>query len=339
MRKTVAILLATAALAQDAGVAEPAQNRLDEANKKAAEKVYRTVADAGSPIRNRLRGLKKEDVIVVGGLFDFVQEVLKAYRCPHTVITPAELEHHPLDPAHFKIIFLNCHYMDRNFPRTQEQRPRPTKAAAAARLEEVLRDAGLTKADSPGQAIRQRFFEVMYFADSKYSLNGLKKLGAAIKQGAWVMSTDWAILALEQALPGWGIRWTGHSTYEETIEVRPGLTGKRHSLLKGVFGQPAKARWWLETEAYLFKVKGRHKLLVESRKLAARYHGHKNVVVLLEPGKGRVMHALSHGWLQKGRADDISVMHKLMLNYLTEKSIRNWRRRHADVAAREKQKK
>ena len=334
MRKPAAILLAAAVLAQDPGEPEPAGNRLDEANKKAAEKVYRTVADAGSPIRNRLRGLRKEDVIVVGGLFDFVQEVLRAYRCPFTVITPAELEHHPLDPAPFKIIFLNCHYMDRNFPAGQERRARPSKAAAAARLERVLEKAGLSEANSPGQAIRKRFAEVSYFAGSKYSLAGLKRLGAAIKQGAWVMSTDWAVLALEKALPGWGIRWTGRSTYEETIEVRPGLTGKRHSLLKGVFGLPPKARWWLETEAYLFRVKGRHKLLVESRKLAARYHGNKNVVALLEPGKGRVMHALSHGWLQKGRADDISVMHKLMLNYLTEKSIRNWRLRRAEAAAK-----
>ena len=109
------------------------------------------------------------------------------------------------------------------------------------------------------------------------------------------MSSDWAVLALERALPG-TVRWTGHTTYEETVEVIPGMTGKRHSLMKGVFGKPAKARWWLETEAYLFAVKGKHKRLVESRQLAARYHGNKNIAVLFEPGKGRVLHnVLGHG--------------------------------------------
>ena len=43
-------------------------------------------------------------------------------------------------------------------------------------------------------------------------------------------------------------------------------------------------------------------------------------------------HALSHGWLQKGEADDIGVMHKLMLNPLTEKSIANYRARRAAAA-------
>ena len=168
----------------------------------------------------------------------------------------------------------------------------------------------------------------MFHAGSRYSVTGLKKLGAAVRKGAWVVSTDWAVLALEKALPG-TIRWTGHTTFEETLEVKPGLSGRRHPWLKGVFPKRGKAKWWVETEAYLFSVKGRHRLLVESRALAARYHGNKAVVALLEPGKGRVLHALSHGWLQKGRAEDISVMHKLLINVLTEKSVANWRARRA----------
>jgi hypothetical protein len=77
MRPAAALLLVAAVLAEDAG---PGKTRLDEANREAAKEVYRTVAREGSDVTNRLRGLKKEDVIVVGGLFDFVQEVLTAYR-------------------------------------------------------------------------------------------------------------------------------------------------------------------------------------------------------------------------------------------------------------------
>ena len=60
--------------------------------------------------------MKKEDVIVVGGLFDFMQEMLVAFRCPHTVIRPSELEHIDLEPVGRKILLLNCHLMDRRFP-------------------------------------------------------------------------------------------------------------------------------------------------------------------------------------------------------------------------------
>ena len=216
-------------------------------------------------------------------------------------------------------------------PASQDERAQLSDAEAERRLRQVLKEAGLDGENAPGKAIRERFKDVKFFAGSKYSLAGLKRLGAAVRKGSWLMSSDWAVLALERALPG-TVRWTGHTTYEETVEVIPGMTGKRHSLMKGVFGKPAKARWWLETEAYLFAVKGKHKRLVESRQLAARYHGNKNIAVLLEPGKGRVLHALSHGWLQSGREDDMAVMQRLMLNFLTEKSIQNWRR------AREKKK-
>ena len=323
MRKAFLLLVVTAVLGQDPGA--PAGNRLDEANRNAAKRILKTMEREGSDITNRLRGLRKEDVIVVGGLFDFVQEILVAYRCPHTVIAPDELEHHKLEPFERKIFFLNCHLMDRDFPASQDKRARLSDAEADRRLRQVLKEAGLDGENAPGKAIRKRFKDVKFFAGSKYSVAGLKRLGAAVRKGSWLMSSDWAVLALERALPG-TVRWTGHTTYEETVEVIPGMTGKRHSLMKGVFGKPAKARWWLETEAYLCAVKGKHKRLVESRQLAARYHGNKNIAVLLEPGKGRVLHALSHGWLQRGREDDIAVTQRLMLNFLTEKSVQNWRR-------------
>jgi len=319
------LLLFLAALAPGQEADGPASSRLDEANKKAAERVHRTVAREGGHITNRLRGLTKEDVVVVGGLFDFVQEILVAYRCPHTIITPAELEHHRLEPVERKIFLLNCHLMQRDFPASSPRRARPSERDAERILEQTLKDAGLDARTAPGRAIRERFKEVKYFAGSTYSVAGLRRLGAAVKGGAWVFSTDWAVLALERALPN-TIRWIGRSTYEETIEVRPSLIGRRHDLLKGVFEQKS-ARWWLETEAYLFAMKGRYKVLIESRALAARYGGNRNVVVLLEPGKGRVLHSLSHGYLQRGKTHDITSMQRLVLNFLIEKSIQNHRRK------------
>ena len=78
MRRTAALLLASLALGQEGD--EPAQSRLDEANRKAAADVRRTFAREGVMLTTQMKGLRKEDLIVVGGLFDFVQEVLTAHK-------------------------------------------------------------------------------------------------------------------------------------------------------------------------------------------------------------------------------------------------------------------
>jgi len=317
------LLLAGFLLGQEAG---PADTRLDPANLKAAATVYRTFAKRGALLSTQFKGLRKEDVIVVGGLFDFVQEVLSAYRLEHTVLTPAELEHHPLPEPERKLFFLNCHLLDRRFPPSQPAAERASDEEAARRLRQVLKHAGLDGAGAPGQAIRERFAEVSHFAGSDYSRAGLERLGGAIRAGAWAVSTDWAVLALEKALPG-VIRWTGRTTFEEKVEVRPALAGRRHPLLKGVFPDPARAKWWIEAEGYLFATgKGRATVLIDSRALGARYRGNKSVVVLLEPGRGRVLHALTHGYLQKGKAEDVGVMQKLLLNFVIGKSLQNYER-------------
>ena len=93
MRKLSALLLLAAALGARAGEEPdgPAPARLDKANEEAARSVVKPFAREGGHLPPRLKGLGKEDVIVVGGLFDFVQEILVAFRCPHTVIRPADL--------------------------------------------------------------------------------------------------------------------------------------------------------------------------------------------------------------------------------------------------------
>jgi len=151
MRRAAALLLASLALGQEAD--EPAESRLDEGNRKAAAQVRRTFAREGKLLSGQLRGLRKEDLIVVGGLFDFVQEVLTAHRVEHTVITPAELEHHPLPAPERKLFLLNCHLVDRDFAASAPARPRATDGEAQATLERVLREAELTGDTSPGKAL------------------------------------------------------------------------------------------------------------------------------------------------------------------------------------------
>jgi len=337
MPRTITVLLLVAALAggQEQGGAageddaELGANRLDKTNREAAAQVRRTVAQKGRNLGAQLRGLRAEDVVVIGGLFDFTQEILKAFRVPHRVVRPADLEYLELKTPERMVFFLNCHLLDRKFAGSLPNEPRPDAATARRRLAAALKAAGLDGPSAPGKAIRERFEEVMYFAGSDYSAKGLKKLGAAVRKGAWAVSMDWALLAAEKALPN-SIRWTGHTTYEETVKVQASAAGRRHSLMQGVFGEKKNVKWWLETESYLFKVTAKHTTLIESRALAARYHGRKKVVVLLEPGKGRWLHALAHGYLQRGNSGDAAVMMRLLLNYLLEKSLQNWKRDTSD---------
>jgi hypothetical protein len=297
---------------------------MDDANRKAAEQVYRTVADPTYGITNRLRGLRKEDVIVVGGLFDFMQEMLVAFRCPHTVITPAELDKVSFDPDR-QVVILNCHLMDRSFAKTNIDAERPSEEEAERRLQQTLAEAGLDENNAPGAAIRARFQEVKFFAGSKYSMPALGRLGSFVRRGGWLFSTDWAILAVEAACPG-TIRSVTQRTFEEVVEVRPTAMGLRHPLLEGAFStQPPKARWWIETEGILFKVESpKGKVLVESNQLAARYGGNRNVLAAVEFDKGLIVHALCHGYLQKGATQDLSPMHRVLANFLMMRSKHNW---------------
>lgn len=323
MRKSLLLLLAAAALGQDEG---PAKNRLDEANRAAAEKVYRTVADPTYGITNRLRGLAKEDVVVVGGLFDFVQEILVAYRCPFTEISPTQLDKFSFNPER-QILFLNCHLINDKFPQSNMAVQELTEEEAQRNLERVLKESGLTDETAPGNAIRKRFEEVKMFAGATYSMAALHRMGSFVQKGGWIFSTDWAILAVQAACPN-TLQATGAKTFEETIEVTPSAFGRRSPLLEGAFepGKP-RARWWVEVESYLFDLKSpRARLLVESSQLAARYGGNRNVVAMVEEGKGRIVHALSHGYLQKGTAADMGVMQRLVVNLLMERSLMNWKR-------------
>ena len=60
--------------------------------------------------------------------------------------------------------------------------------------------------------------------------------------------------------------------------------------------------------------------------LGSRYGGNRKVVVLLEPGEGKVLHTLPHTYLQQGRAEDAAVMQRLILNFALAKSLANWQR-------------
>ena len=314
----------------------PSSTRLDEANRTAAVEVRRTLDERHGGLKNKLRHFRKDDVIVVGGLFDFVQEILVSFDCPHTVVTCEELDDLQLNPKR-QVLLLNCHLLDKQFPESNRGSRRPSSDEAERRLKRTLQEAGLTGQDAPGTAIRERFAEIKYFAATDYSQGAIRRIGSFVKRGGWVMSSDWALLVVERALPR-TIAWTGRKTFEERIEVRPSAGAQKLALMNGVFPDKGKPRWWVEQGSYLFKIHRGSKVrkLVESRQLGARYGGNRNIAVLVEAGKGRALHVLSHFYLQSATEKDAASMQMMLLNFLVERITLVHRAEEAEREKRER---
>ena len=73
---------------------------------------------------------------------------------------------------------------------TLEESTALDKLEARGTIRLALKEAGLDGENAPGKAIRKRFKDVKFFAGSKYSVAGLKRLGAAVRKGSWLMSSE-----------------------------------------------------------------------------------------------------------------------------------------------------
>jgi hypothetical protein len=78
-----------------------------ELNRRAAARVRDEIARGGSALGRALKGLRREDVLVVRGSFDHMESVLEALRVPYTVKTPFEVADDPRFSAH-RVVFWNC---------------------------------------------------------------------------------------------------------------------------------------------------------------------------------------------------------------------------------------
>jgi hypothetical protein len=75
-------------------------------NRRAAARVRGTITRGGGALGRALKGLRREDLLVVKGTFDKMELVLDELRLPYTLATPADVAADELERPRF--VFWNC---------------------------------------------------------------------------------------------------------------------------------------------------------------------------------------------------------------------------------------
>ena len=122
--------------------------------------------------------------------------------------------------------------------------------------------------------------------------NGVKKWVAA---GGYLITTDWAVRPLQAMFPS-HIRWTGDTTADTCVQLD--VNEKSTDLLNYDQATDELPIWWLEGSSYPFRVSEDVDIMLTSKELKDRY-GSSLVAVSWDYGEGKVVHIISHLYLQR----------------------------------------
>lgn len=120
-----------------------------------------------------------------------------------------------------------------------------------------------------------------------------------VRDGKWLVSSDWALGHLiAKAFPN-TVGWNHRSTGDEVISVEPSLD----SLWSEVVVLGAEPQWWLEASSHAIEVLDPQKVRIEaaSHELLVN-HNAPVVAVSFDWGKGHVFHVISHFWCKRSRS-------------------------------------
>ncbi len=142
------------------------------------------------------------------------------------------------------------------------------------------------------------FRTVLVNCPGRFGEGGLRGLREFVEGGGRLFTTDWAVLhVIEPAFPG-TIRYTGQPTRDDVVSIR--VLRPEHHLLRHLLAGGDRHLWWLERESYPFTVTDprRVEVLVDSAEMAEKY-GASPVAATFAAGRGRVVHVVSHAYLQR----------------------------------------
>ncbi len=184
--------------------------------------------------------VKKSDIIVVSGQYDYIENVFKSLGIPHTVIRPEQVGVTPLSSK--QLLLINC----------------------PGNLDEM----------------------------------GIKKVQGFVRDGGFLFTTDWSLKnVLEKAFPGF-VEYNNKPTGDEVVKIE--VLDAENPLVKGVVEDKDEPVWWLEGSSYPIRILDKDKVrtLIQSDELKKRY-GEEPVAVTFTVGGGRVIHMISHYYLQR----------------------------------------
>jgi hypothetical protein len=210
---------------------------------KVAARVVKTIL---SPEQLALiNQLQAKDLIIVPGLYDFVEKILASGNVPYSLHKEDNKSQTKLNPA--QILLINC----------------------------------------PGSQI-----SALHYKKQK----GLKAVVEFVKDGGFLVSTDWA---LDHIIPGFEgfIAHGGNDTSHDVVEID--LVAHASPYMQGLGSGSLKPLWWLESASYPIKILKKNKVdvLLASQEMRQKY-GEEAIAVKFAYGEGRVIHVVSHFYLQ-----------------------------------------
>jgi hypothetical protein len=132
--------------------------------------------------------------------------------------------------------------------------------------------------------------------------NRAKLLERHVRDGGWLVSSDWQLNNLIQpAFPN-TVRWTGQrGTSNEVVGVEANLS----SVWSEVVFPGIDPQWWLESGSHPITIEDPERVRIEavSHELHVRYQA-SPVAVSFDCEAGHVFHVISHFWLKQTRIPD-----------------------------------
>jgi hypothetical protein len=133
---------------------------------------------------------------------------------------------------------------------------------------------------------------------------GLEAIGAWVRRGGYLLTTDWALKhVLEPLFPN-TVRHNGRQTDDRVVRVET-EAAVDDPLLSGLLEAERDPLWWLEGASYPIEVldKEKVKVLIRSAEVG-RLWGADPVAVTFDEGQGTVTHLMSHLYLQRSEVRD-----------------------------------
>jgi hypothetical protein len=141
------------------------------------------------------------------------------------------------------------------------------------------------------------------FANCSNSYSGVLLQGATgfVRDGGWLVSSDWSLdYVLEPSFPNM-VRWNRKSTGDEIVAVEPGM----ESLWSDVVVLGADPQWWM-WGSHPIEVLDPVRVRVEaaSHDLLMKYNA-PVVAARFDWGRGHVFHVISHFWAKRSATPSV----------------------------------
>ncbi len=208
------------------------------------------------------------------------------------------------------------------YAKTKLREEEPELAAALDEVEEsnvIVVQGGydncelvLRLADIPHVVIPEHSAEtVSYRPDQTVFINcpgnisdkAIRKLVTFVREGGLLITTDWALQnVLEKGFPD-KVKYNQKPTGDEVVRIT--VKDPDNPIVKGFLEADGEPLWWLEGSSYPIEIldKKNVKVLVYSNELKTKY-GESPVIIEFEHGEGKVIHMISHFYLQRTETRD-----------------------------------